>query len=371
MTSAVNAQRRARRQPPAQKSAQTSGRDYSVFKHEDHRKGPGGTPMLCSNCHTISSADQPDRINAATKPGIVGFPYHDSCLECHRLTAPQFFRSPTPIVCKVCHTRSSPRLTVNDMLSFPKPEEVRSRELVGYFSHGIREHKNATRDCSVCHKKDDRTPMAIPDGGNEPPYTPAVGTFKTTILNHASCFQNCHWDKDDPKKDNCAGCHFTNVAWANRKSSQLFPAARELFKTWPRAWPNRLSLKFSHESKSHRVEENPDLVCTECHTKIRQSEPLEVPDVPISTCAKSGCHFDRASRTSIRKEMTAEDDDIAEGRDNDPSSRTGQHQCTGCHAGLLGAMPPPCSHYLLFGDVYFSVADYPKSARQLALRCKQ
>lgn len=366
----TEAQRRLPQRRSAPKAAQKRTRDNSVFKHEDHRAGSNGKEILCSSCHTISSADHPDQVNAATKPSIIGFPYHDSCLECHRLTPPQFFRSTAPIVCTVCHTRSSPRLTAKDMLAFPKPAKVRARELLAYFSHGIREHKNATRDCAVCHLKDERVAVAISFGG-ESAYPPVTGTFKTTILSHAPCFQNCHWDKDDPKKDNCAGCHLTNTIWATKKPSQLLPAAADWFKDWPREWPRRLSLKFSHESKSHRLEENPELVCTECHITIRQSEPLEIPDVPISTCAKSGCHFERASRTSIRKEMLAEDEDIALGRDNDPASKGGENTCTGCHTKMIGSLPPPCSHYLLFEEKYFDVANYPKSAKQLSGRCKK
>jgi hypothetical protein len=38
---------------------------------------------------------------------------------------------------------------------------------------------------------------------------------------------------------------------------------------------------------------------------------------------------------------------------------------------LIGSAPPPCSHYLLMGDRYFSVEDYPKSAKQLVERCKK
>jgi hypothetical protein len=70
--------------------------------------------------------------------------------------------------------------------------------------------------------------------------------------------------------------------------------------------------------------------------------------------------------------MFAEDDDIAEGRNNDPSSKAGQNTCTGCHTGVIGSAPPPCSHYLLFDDDrYFEIKDYPKSAKQLFERCKK
>jgi hypothetical protein len=364
----TDAQRRTnRRRPPA--ATKTKARDYSNFLHEHHRKDSKGQELACASCHTVPTLEFPNTIAAATNPTIKGFPYHESCMECHRRTPPQFFRSSTPIVCTVCHTRSSPRLTAKEVLPFPKPENVRSRELVGYFAHGSREHRNATRDCSSCHLKDQRTPVSINATAGERDFVPSAGTFRMLPVGHANCFANCHWDKDEPKKDQCAGCHFTPTALATKQ--QLSPMAGELLKDWPRVWPRRLSLKFNHDSKNHREEDNPELVCTKCHDTIRQTERLEVPDVKIRSCADSQCHFERTSKTSIRKEMLAEDEDIAEGRDNDPRSKAGANTCSGCHAKAVGGLPPPCSHYQLFDEKYFNFTDYPKSARQLTERCRR
>src|SRR4051794_21987587 len=84
VTNTNHAQRRPRPQRPTQTTAQRA-RDYSIFKHEDHRKEANGKELLCSSCHTVSSPAQPDRINAATKPTInSSYPYHDSCFRCHR-----------------------------------------------------------------------------------------------------------------------------------------------------------------------------------------------------------------------------------------------------------------------------------------------
>jgi hypothetical protein len=370
----LKAQTRAqqRRNRPRPKRTQTRVNKvpaFIAFKHESHREPKA--KLKCANCHFISSLEAPDEIVAVTKPSIKGFPYHDSCLECHRLTPPQFFRGSSPVVCGVCHTRSSPRLTAKEMFSFPKPDNVRTHELVGHFSHGSREHRNATRNCSTCHLKDQRAAIAIAATGGDKDYVPAEGTFKTLPFGHASCFANCHWDKDEPTKEQCAGCHFTQEVLATKKHNLLSPVTAQLFKDWPRAWPDRLSLKFSHESKNHREAENPELVCTKCHDKIRKAEPLENPDVKITACADSGCHFERASRTSIRKEMVAENEDIAEGRNNDPSSRSGQNTCLGCHVKAIGSLPPPCSHYQLFEAKYFKVTDYPHSAQQLSKQCPQ
>ena len=364
----TDAQRPSNRGRPVA-TTQTTVRNYSIFLHEHHRKDAKGQELACAGCHTIPALEFPNAIAAATRPTIKGFPYHDSCMECHRRTPPQFFRSSTPIVCTVCHTRSSPRLTAKEVLPFPKPENVRSRELVGYFAHGSREHRNATRDCSSCHLKDQRTPVSINATAGERDFVPSAGTFRILPAGHATCFANCHWDKDEPKKDQCAGCHFTATVLATKE--QLSPLAGELLRDWPRVWPRRLSLKFNHDSKNHREEDNPELVCTKCHDTIRQTERLEVPDVKIGSCADSQCHFERTSKTSIRKEMLAEDEDIADGRDNDPMSKAGANTCSGCHTKAGGGLPPPCSHYLLFEEKYFNITDYPKSARQLAERCRR
>ena len=102
----------------------------------------------------------------------------------------------------------------------------------------------------------------------------------------------------------------------------------ELFKDWPREWPKRLSLKFNHESKNHREAENPELVCTACHIDINRSDVLDIPDVPITTCASAKCHL-KTAKPSVEAEMLDEDDDIAEGKNNDPKSKEGKHTCTG------------------------------------------
>lgn len=363
----TEAQRRTNRRRPAA-TAQKTVRNYSIFLHEHHRKDAKGQELACARCHTVPALDFPDAIAAATKPTTKGFPYHDSCMECHRRTAPQFFRSSTPIVCTVCHTRSSPRLTAKELLPFPKPENVRSRELVGYFPHN-KKHESVTQDCSACHRKDERTPVAINATAGESDLVPTAGTFRTLPAGHVTCFANCHWDKDKPKKDQCAGCHLTATTSATTK--HLSPIAAAFFKDWPRIWPRRISLKFNHDSKNHREEDNPELVCTKCHDTIRQTERLEVPDIKIRSCAESQCHFERTSKTSIRKEMLAEDEDIAEGRDNDPMSKAGANTCSGCHTKAVGGLPPPCSHFQLFEEKYFKITDYPKSAKQLNERCRR
>jgi hypothetical protein len=335
---------------------------FTSFKHESHRAPK--TKLNCSNCHTIPSREAPDEVFAATKASIKGYPYHDSCLDCHRRTPPQFFSGAAPAVCTVCHTRSSPHLTVREVSPFPKQgEEAMELEFPGYFPHDQRDHKRAK--CETCHTTDERAYVAIPVGGSEMLFKPPEGTFKTSPFGHASCFK-CHWKDEKPTKDDCAGCHLTPAEVAKKPRNLVSANAMEWFKSWPREWPKRLSLKFNHGSKDHDEE------CTTCHdlAKIETLDILKA-EVPIATCAKSNCHFSSTSRPSISKEMYEEDDDIAEGRNNNPGSTEGRHTCTGCHTTAIGSMPPPCNHYVLFDDTYMKSEDYPKSAKQIAERCKK
>ena len=113
------AQRRSGQRRPAAKSIPKASRDYSVFKHEDHRKDAKRTPLECSACHIISSPAQPDRISAKDKAGIeIGFSLSRFLFGCHR---EQVYRGDKPQICSVCHTRVSPRATANDLYAhFPE-----------------------------------------------------------------------------------------------------------------------------------------------------------------------------------------------------------------------------------------------------------
>jgi hypothetical protein len=373
------AQGRRRRAPAprAQTQARSGARNYSRFKHEDHRLPVA--KLDCADCHAIPSPAAPDTIAAATKPSVEGYPYHDSCVRCHRQ---QFFKGVSPPICTVCHTRSSPRLTARDMHPFPKQsDQAIAREFPGYFPHSLhqsviaRERKpvperdegwsfarasfrrpNAAPpaqvldNCATCHLTDERAPAAITVGGSEATYKPeAKGTFKTVPAGHASCF-NCHWQSQKPVKDDCAGCHLSRGEYTKKKRATvmeaplpgvLSPRAVEWFKTWPAAWPKRLSIKFRHETPDH------DIGCTTCHINLTQMETLNIPkaDVPIATCAE--CHI----RTSpvLRTEggnLTIFSEMSAEAKDTDNKTNT----CIGCHTTLIGKERPPCSHYLVLGQ---------------------
>ena len=363
-----------RRRRPPQPQPQTGrggGRNYSRFRHESHR--PPVAKLDCNDCHAIPSAAAPDRVTAATKPAADGYPYHDSCVQCHRQ---QFFIGAAPSICTVCHTRSSPRLTARDMRPFPRQsDQTVAREFPGYFPHSLHQGALARRDehvrdgdwafvrasfaqqpqqvadnCAVCHLTDERAPEAIKVGGTEATYKPEAGTFKTVPMGHASCF-NCHWQSQKPVKDDCAGCHLSRAEYAKRKRAASLEAplpgvtsanAAQWFKTWPDEWPKRLSIKFRHQTTNH------DVGCTTCHINITQMETLNIPkaDVPIATCAP--CHI--SASPVLRREggtnVTIFSEMSDEAKDTDNKANT----CVGCHTSLIGRERPPCSHYLILGQ---------------------
>jgi hypothetical protein len=363
-----------RTRPVAQTQARAGGRNYSRFKHEDHRQPVA--KLSCSDCHSINSPAEPDLIAAATKPNVKGYPYHDSCVQCHRQ---QFFKGANPAICTVCHTRSTPRLTAHDMFPFPKQnEQAIAREFPGYFPHSLHQSviarnerptpdtnqgwsfaraslksfddttPKALDNCATCHETDERAPAPIAVGGTEVNYKPeAKGTFKTVPAGHASCF-NCHWQSQKPTKDDCAGCHLSQSDYTKRKRAAstdapllgvLSPNAVQWFKTWPKEWPRRLSIKFRHDTPNH------DVGCTTCHINITQMETLNIPkaDVPIATCAP--CHI--SNSPVLRKEGVTHTI-YSEMSDEAKDSKT--NTCIGCHTSAIGRERPPCSHYLVLGQ---------------------
>lgn len=361
---------RRRRPPQPGQTGRTGARNYSRFRHESHR--PPVAKLDCNDCHAIPSAAAPDRVTAATKPAADGYPYHDSCVRCHRQ---QFFTGAAPSICAVCHTRSSPRLTARDMRPFPRQsDQTIAREFPGYFPHSLHQgvlarrggderngdwafvrasfapRQQAADNCAACHLTDERAPAAIKVGGTEATFRPEARTFKTVPVGHASCF-NCHWQAQKPLKDDCAGCHLSRAEYAKRKRAGsaeaplpgvMTASAAQWFKAWADEWPKRLSVKFRHQTTNH------DVGCTTCHINITQMETLNIPkaDVPIATCAP--CHI--SASPVLRREgaggVTIFSEMSDEAKDADNKANT----CVGCHTSLIGRERPPCSHYLILGQ---------------------
>jgi hypothetical protein len=224
--------------------------------------------------------------------------------------------------------------------------------------------------------------LAILAVATEQTFAQLAGMFKTSPnlpkpndppSAHASCF-GCHWETSDevkkPSKNNCVGCHRPQQEFKElkqpRKDSLLMLMSTSWFKDWPREWPQRLSAKFNHEGGKGQHARG----CLTCHQKLMNLKTLEIPDVPIDRCRD--CHFSKEPNISDEMEIDDEaipdeEDDIRQGRNNDPASKEGTHKCAGCHTTLIGVFPPPCSHYRLFGKKYLKVENYPK----IAERCKK
>ena len=367
-------QGRRRRGATQARTPARAARNYSRFLHASHR--PPVAKLDCKNCHTIASPAAPDLIAAATMPSAKGYPYHDSCVGCHRQ---QFFRGASPPICTICHTRSSPRLTRREMHAFPKQsEQVMAREFPGYFPHELHQSLiarermlspargswifarasvkkideqplQALDNCATCHAPETRVSAPLKIGGLEETFKPEAGTFKTVPSGHASCF-NCHWQSQKPTHDDCAGCHLSQSEFVKKKRARHLEAplpgllsanAAQWFKTWPREWPKRISIKFRHQTENH------DIGCTSCHINIALMQTLNIPkaDVPIATCAP--CHISASPvlrKDGVTRTLFSEMSDEEKDKDNKSNN------CIGCHASVIGRERPPCSHYLVLGQ---------------------
>jgi hypothetical protein len=310
------------------RSAAKATSNYSKFLHatKAHQEA-------CSACHQAPTSNWQ---NVRDFPDVADFPDHNACVRCHR---PQFFKGAQPVICTVCHTKTSPR---NDArLSFPSPS--RPQQFTIEFPHDKHQdviaelrpsskalefskvswwksaHATSSADdpvkkynnCEICHATN-TTPPVAPAAGWTDKFVPEPDTYKSVPQNHASCF-NCHWRGQEPTKDNCAGCH--------KLAASPYPAS---------ATPNRKSIKFRHDGggdkKNHPAE------CTTCHINITRASTLKglKPDVPIApSCAASSCH-----QPVIAEELSKF------------NKAPGSFTCVKCHTSEVGSRKPPNSHEL-------------------------
>jgi hypothetical protein len=306
--------------------------DYSRFSHgtKEHQEG-------CGTCHKAPTANWQKAIDfpeAGAFPDAADFPAHDSCIRCHRA---QFFRGAQPVICSVCHTKTSPRDDARS--SFRKPispwefriefphdkhqDVIASLHSTPKFggiigasfvksAYALDEKKKKYNNCEICHATNAKEPVA-PAGGWVDGYVPPADTFKTAPNNHASCF-NCHWTRQEPTANNCAGCHkLANTPYV------------------PASYSERKSMKFRHdgggEKSNHAV---PPTECTVCHINITKSGTLRglKPDVPIfPSCATSSCH-----QKVLGEELNSYD------------KAPGVFKCVKCHTSEVGTKKPPNSH---------------------------
>ena len=319
-------QTRGRRRQPAPRRA-TPAIDYSRFSHstEKHRQA-------CGTCHKVPTENWQ---KTSSFPDITDYPDHAACVSCHRA---QFFRGTRPVICTNCHTQVSPRADAR--LSFRNtkvPQQFtiefphdRHQDVIANLLQRVRRLENRkpgfiktsfapnTQDvknynnCTICHQ-----PRAVPVfSGWSDGYIPDALTFKSVLLDHASCF-NCHWKEQKPVRDNCDGCHKLATGPITHPGV-----------------PVRISMKFKHdgggEKRNHVAE------CTTCHINITKSESLRglKPDVPITSCSE--CHNKDGLRLDLAGELAKLDKDKA-------------FVCSYCHTSDVGRRDAPAGHYLVSG----------------------
>lgn len=284
--------------------------DYSKFSHATAKH-----QAECLTCHKIPTKDW---TTSSAFPDITDYPGHAACVSCHR---PQFFKGARPQICSVCHTKTSPRDEAR--FAFRKPESLlqfsiefphdKHQDVIASnrktpqlaFAHAFKTQQDTYNNCSICHVQRSTVPAgAWPDS-----FAPQPATFKSSPNNHASCF-NCHWKAQEPVATNCNGCHKLAKPYSNETA------------------PNRISLKFMHETKHHIAE------CTTCHINITKAESLRglKPDVPITSCTE--CHNREGLREDLNKELAAIDKNKA-------------FVCSYCHTSNVGKLDAPASHYLI------------------------
>jgi len=315
--SGVVGQRRksVRRAPAATRSKPVV--NYSRFSHS--------TKAHQENCKTCHEAPTSNWRKVRDFPDVADYPGHDACVRCHR---PQFFKGAQPPICTVCHTKVSPRHDAR--FAFPIPPQylafnlefphdkhqdvIASRRVrpssIMKSAHAVAEDKTYN-NCSICHGPYSR-PFETSPGFWSDGFVPSPDFFKAAPRKHDACF-NCHWNKQEPVRDNCGGCH------------KLAPVTyRQTLQ------PFRISMKFSHEGggekKNHVAE------CTTCHINITRAATLRGlrPDVPITGCTE--CHNKEGLRQDLNKELGLIDKDRA-------------FVCVYCHTSNIGKRDPPASHY--------------------------
>ena len=188
----------------------TTKPETDSFKHDDYHLTKA--KLTCSSCHIIRPPKPPDVVATTTATTEVKtYPYHDKCIGCHRVAKPQLFRGTAPVICAVCHTASSPRLTKNDMNPFPKQSvQTILGDLSVKFNHESTYHRH---DCTSCHLNVALLDLAKAD---VPISTCATSQchrkqnvqpgFETEMLNI---------DDDDfaggKNQHACTGCHSTSI----------------------------------------------------------------------------------------------------------------------------------------------------------------
>ncbi|HEY0100126.1 MAG TPA: hypothetical protein VGB76_14345 [Pyrinomonadaceae bacterium] len=347
--------------------------DYSRFSHATK-----GHFENCASCHRITSFAQPD---------IRDYPDHPSCTECHRQ---QFFRGARPVICSNCHTVTTPRSEAR--FKFPKEEEpsqfadifphashIKTTTLL-QFKKVVGEKVNIQATCMYCHKVD-QTTQKPPAGAPKDAFHAPAGTLMTTPTSHVTCFQ-CHWQKgvenreQEPLSNECSRCHKNlarpllqtaaltgalaapvpqSGAQSRASVAKLIPAvAQGTSVAHKTLTPPRISPKFVHvlnqsdiESDPHRKRTNDegkrvDITCTQCHAGVRKAATLEamqlkVNQVQLPSCSTSACHTALSGTVGLKLSVF---------RELRERGKDAKFDCALCHAPPVSLNPEvPCSHY--------------------------
>jgi hypothetical protein len=305
--------------------------NYSSFSHNTKKH-----QAACDTCHKIPTNGWQQ---SSPYPDIKDYPGHDACVSCHRV---QFFKGQRPVICAVCHTKTSPRdearkafrnpaAQLQFSIEFPhdRHQDViallnnkANNERLHAFAHAVADDKTPTyNNCSICHGT--RPVPGPPAAGWPDGFQPKPETFKAVPSGHDACF-NCHWKSQQPIAKNCVGCH---------------KLAATPFSVSPA--PTRISLKFMHDGggdkKNHVAE------CAACHINITKAATLRglKPDVPITSCTE--CHNKVGTREDLNKELAAID-------------KNKTFVCSYCHTSNVGSLDAPASHY--------SIAERPPLKRK-------
>ncbi len=326
------------------------------FPHDKHRQA-------CSSCHKFPSNNwKRVRKPGEAFPDITEYPRHESCLKCHRR---QFFGSPKPSICSVCHINASPRrsarhpfpnpreifdkspkgkISVSDFaISFPHSTHIDIVSDIGSFGQidnvkfqNARMTRRAVEEsCSVCHK------TASPQGDSDEEFlTPPPkdlgdsfwlkkGTFKTSPIGHTTCFM-CHSAETGilPAPNNCAACHsLKQKSPAPDFDSRLARKMKIGDKVTVATWQKRDSSgTFRHEFSMHN-----DLECATCHS-VNSIKTLEPATKKVNVLSCSPCHIT----------ATADDGGVLN-FEVDSRNKNTKFECTKCHISF-GKRDIPESH---------------------------
>lgn len=369
----INAQKRRVVRPPAKTTAKQPRVDYSKkFSHQTHVVQQ---KLACNSCHKFPTKNWKDvRKGDDAFPDVAEFPEHASCLGCHR---PQFFarESPAPVICANCHIAVTPKNTarypfpslgepflsskfaqgfVSEFrVGFPhdKHEDVvgfnqfpRRDDSAIFTTAAFREMRvfaqdTAPKSCPVCHQTYQPQGKSAEEYVTKPPanlgdaFWLKKGTFKTTPVNHSSCF-TCHSEDSGiaPAPADCNACHKLSSERITRTDfDPKLPARMGITDGFIlRKWALRdVSATFGHEGGLHT-----EVSCTKCHNPATMNllEPKTI-KVPVASCGGGeGCHVT----------ATVDEGGILN-FELDERKKKPDFQCVKCHLNY-GKEPVPESH---------------------------